>query len=260
MFILRDRKTHETFTLEDDGIIIDERMSDVLKVKTGDMLDMKIDDEAHQCRISAITENYAGNFIYMTPKFYESLTGNIMEYNVVLATVSEWAKNSQHDMASDFMKLDEIVTVSLISEQVEAIMETLNSLNIVVFVMIFCAGLLAVVVLYNLTNINIAERVREIATIKVLGFYSLETANYIYRENIVLTIVGGVVGLFLGNLFTGFIISSIQMNNVHFPTIVEPLSYVWGFLLTLVFSMLVNFIMYFKMNKISMVESLKSIE
>ena len=129
-----------------------------------------------------------------------------------------------------------------------------------VFVMIFCAGLLAVVVLYNLTNINIAERVREIATIKVLGFYSLETANYIYRENIVLTIVGGVVGLFLGNLFTGFIISSIQMNNVHFPTIVEPLSYVWGFLLTLVFSMLVNFIMYFKMNKISMVESLKSIE
>ena len=149
---------------------------------------------------------------------------------------------------------------SVVRQQVEAIMETLNSLNIVVFVMIFCAGLLAVVVLYNLTNINIAERVREIATIKVLGFYSLETANYIYRENIVLTIVGGVVGLFLGNLFTGFIISSIQMNNVHFPTIVEPLSYVWGFLLTLVFSMLVNFIMYFKMNKISMVESLKSIE
>ena len=163
-------------------------------------------------------------------------------------------------MANDFMKSDDVVTVSLISEQVEAIMETLNSLNIVVFVMIFCAGLLAVVVLYNLTNINIAERVREIATIKVLGFYSLETANYIYRENMVLTVTGAGAGLFLGNMLTGFIISSIQMNNVLFPSIVQPLSYVWGFLLTLGFSLLVNFIMYFKMNKISMVESLKSIE
>ena len=163
-------------------------------------------------------------------------------------------------MANDWMKYDDIVTVSLISEQVETIMDTLNSLNIVVFVMIFCAGLLAVVVLYNLTNINIAERVREIATIKVLGFYSLETANYIYRENIVLTVVGALAGLFLGNLLTGFIVSSIQMNHVLFPKIILPLSYVWGFLLTLAFAMLVNFIMYFKMNQISMVESLKSIE
>ena len=260
MFILRDAKSKKPFSLDDSSVIIDERMSDVLKVGKGDSLSFNIDDEIYTFRVSEVTENYAGNYIYMTPECYKNITGKAVEYNVVLATVSEWAKNSQHDMASDFMKLDEIVTVSLISEQVEAIMETLNSLNIVVFVMIFCAGLLAVVVLYNLTNINIAERVREIATIKVLGFYSLETANYIYRENIVLTIVGGVVGLFLGNLFTGFIISSIQMNNVHFPTIVEPLSYVWGFLLTLVFSMLVNFIMYFKMNKISMVESLKSIE
>ena len=139
-------------------------------------------------------------------------------------------------------------------------MDTLNSLNIVVFVMVFCAGLLAVVVLYNLMNINIAERVREIATIKVLGFYSLETTNYIYRENIVLTVVGAVAGLFMGNMISGYIVSSIQMNSVMFPKIILPFSYVWGFLLTLAFSTLVNFIMYFKMNKISMVESLKSIE
>ncbi len=260
MFILRDRKTHELFSLEDSGVIIDERMSDVLKVKTGDMLHMKTDDESYECRVSAITENYAGNFIYMTPKCYEDLTGNKMEYNVVLATVAENAKNLQHEMANDFMKYDDVVTVSLISEQVDAIMDTLNSLNIVVFVMIFCAGLLAMVVLYNLTNINIAERVREIATIKVLGFYSFETANYIYRENIVLTVAGAFAGLFMGNMLTGFIVSSIQMNNVMFPKLIGPLSYVWGFLLTLAFSMLVNFIMYFKMNKISMVESLKSIE
>ena len=260
MFILRDRKSHESYVLENNAVIIDERMADVLKVKAGDMLYLTIEDQPCMCRISAVTENYAGNFIYMTPECYETLTGKVTEYNVILTTVADTAKNLQHEMANDWMKYDDIVTVSLISEQVETIMDTLNSLNIVVFVMVFCAGLLAVVVLYNLTNINIAERVREIATIKVLGFYSLETANYIYRENIVLTVVGALAGLFLGNLLTGFIVSSIQMNHVLFPKIILPLSYVWGFLLTLAFAMLVNFIMYFKMNQISMVESLKSIE
>ena len=260
MFVLRDMKTKKPLFLDDDSVIIDERMSDVLKVGKGDTISVEIDDEIYIFTVSGVTENYAGNYIYMTPKCYESVTGKSVEYNAVLATVGENAKNLQHDMANDFMKSDDVVTVSLISEQVEAIMETLNSLNIVVFVMIFCAGLLAVVVLYNLTNINIAERVREIATIKVLGFYSLETANYIYRENMVLTVTGAGAGLFLGNMLTGFIISSIQMNNVLFPSIVQPLSYVWGFLLTWGFSLLVNFIMYFKMNKISMVESLKSIE
>ena len=115
-------------------------------------------------------------------------------------------------------------------------------------------------VLYNLTNINIAERVREIATIKVLGFYSLETANFIYRESITLTIIGGLCGLGLGSVFATFIIEAIQMDNVMFPKLVSFQSYLIGFLLTLIFSLLVNFMMYFKMNRISMVESLKSVE
>ena len=158
------------------------------------------------------------------------------------------------------MEEEDVMTVSLISEQVEAIMDTLDSLNVITFVMIFCAGLLAVVVLYNLTNINIAERVREIATIKVLGFYSMETANYIYRENIVLTLVGAAAGLLMGSMLSDFIVESIQMNNVMFAKNVTPFSYLMGFVLTFAFSMLVNFMMYFKMNRISMVESLKSIE
>ena len=260
MFTLRERLTHNPIELDDDSIVIDERMSDVLKIKKGDTINIKIDEIFYNCIVSGITENYAGNFIYMTPVFYKSITGNDAQYNVIITDVAEKYKDSQHDIANDYMQYDDIITVSLISEQVEAIMSTLDSLNIVTFVMIFCAGLLAMVVLYNLTNINIAERVREIATIKVLGFYSLETANYIYRENIILTLFGAVVGLFLGSLFTGFIVESIQMNNVMFPNIVQPMSYVWGFILTFAFSMLVNFIMYFKMNKISMVESLKSIE
>ena len=162
--------------------------------------------------------------------------------------------------ANDYMKLEDVITVTSITDQVNAMLDMLKSLDFVIFVMIFCAGLLAVVVLYNLTNINIAERVREIATIKVLGFYNMETANFIYREGIVLTIIGALAGLGLGNLFETFIIESIQMDNVMFPKQIAPLSFLLAFVLTIAFSMIVNFIMYFKMNKISMVESLKSVD
>ena len=196
----------------------------------------------------------------MTPAYYEAVTGRPVKYNAVIANVAASAKEQEHEIANDWMEEEDVMTVSLISEQVEAIMDTLDSLNVITFVMIFCAGLLAVVVLYNLTNINIAERVREIATIKVLGFYSMETANYIYRENIVLTLVGAAAGLLMGSMLSDFIVESIQMNNVMFAKNVTPFSYLMGFVLTFAFSMLVNFMMYFKMNRISMVESLKSIE
>ena len=161
---------------------------------------------------------------------------------------------------SKWIQNDDILTVLNIQDQVDKITSTLQSLDVIVFMLIVCAGMLAMVVLYNLTNINIAERVREIATIKVLGFYNLETANYIYRENMVLTIVGALVGLPLGTVFSVFITFAIQMDIVMYPQNIEPISYVLGFLLTIAFSVVVNFIMYYKMKSISMVESLKSIE
>ena len=158
------------------------------------------------------------------------------------------------------MKKDEILTVSLIHEQLEGILSTLDSLDVIVLVLVICAAMLAVVVLYNLTNINISERVREIATIKVLGFYNMETANYIYRENIILTLTGALIGLPLGNVFVSFVVEAIQMDMVMFPKYVTPISFFYGFALTILFSLFVNFIMFFRMKKISMVESLKSIE
>ena len=191
---------------------------------------------------------------------YQKLTDKEAEYNIVYTQVAEDAKKNEKEIANDWMEHDDIITVSLLNEQLESITSTLDSLNVIVFVLIICAGLLAIVVLYNLTNINIAERVREIATIKVLGFYNGETANYIYRENTVLTLVGAAVGLPIGTLFTSFIVQAIQMDMVMFPQQVTFISYFNGFALTIAFSLLVNFIMYFKMNKISMVESLKSIE
>ena len=196
----------------------------------------------------------------MTPGYFEELTGKEPLYNLVYVTLEEDALENGSAIANEWMKKDEIITVSMLAEQLEAILSTLDSMNVIVLVLVFCAGLLAVVVLYNLTNINIAERVREIATIKVLGFYDLETANYIYRENIILSLTGALVGLPLGSVFITFILRSIQMDMVMFPNYITFTSYLAGFLLTLLFSFFVNFIMYFRIRKISMVESLKSIE
>ena len=260
MFILRDRLSHEPVALTDEGIVIDERAGMVLNVKKGDTIRVDIDGTKYPCLITGITENYAGNFVYMTPKYYTQLTGKEPEYGVVFTMTDSDDRQKEQEAANAYMKLDEIVTVSSINDQVKTMLDMMSSLDFIIFVMILCAGMLAVVVLYNLTNINIAERVREIATIKVLGFYSLETANFIYRESIVLTLVGAAAGMFLGDLFADFIISSIQMDNVMFPKGVYFTSYLFGFLLTIAFSLIVNFMMYFKMNKISMVESLKSIE
>lgn len=260
MFILRDRTTHEKINLDESGVVINERLSQVIDAKVGDDIHFTLNDDPYTFRISGITENYAGNYMYMTPELYTQLTGKENEYNIVYTQVEESAKSNERDIANDWMQNDDIVTVSMLNEQLESIVSTLDSLNVIVFVLIICAGLLAIVVLYNLTNINIAERVREIATIKVLGFYNGETANYIYRENTVLTLVGAIVGLPVGTLLTTFIVQAIQMDMVMFPQQVNFISYVIGFALTIAFSLFVNFIMYFKMTSISMVESLKSVD
>ncbi len=260
MFILRDRMTHEKIELENSGIVINERLGDVLGVKAGDKVTLTIEDEPYTATVTGLTENYAGNFVYMTPEFFSQMTGKSMAYNLVYVQVAEDEKDNERVIANEWMQNDDIVTVSMLNEQVRGILDMLESLNFIVFVLVLCAGMLAMVVLYNLTNINIAERVREIATIKVLGFYNMETANYIYRENTILTLSGALVGLPLGRLFTSFIMNAIQMNMVMFPEQVNLPSYIVSFLLTITFSLIVNFIMYFKMKNISMVESLKSIE
>lgn len=260
MFILRDRQTHRKVTLEENGVVINERLSQVIGKGVGDMIEFELNDATYHCKITDLTENYAGNYMYMTPSFYHQLTGSEIRYNLVYTQLTETALPDERQIANEWILHDDIVTVSLLKEQLDAITSTLDSLNVIVFVLIFCAGMLAMVVLYNLTNINIAERVREIATIKVLGFYNLETANYIYRENMILTLAGALVGLPLGQVFTTFIVKEIQMDMVMFPQYVNLFSFVIGFILTFLFALLVNFIMYFKMNRISMVESLKSIE
>ena len=260
MFILRDRLSHEPVPLTDNGIVVTERTGEVFGLKEGDYITITLDEEKYSCKVTGFTENYAGCLGYMTPKYYKQLTGSELKYNVILTRLTDESRSMERDVANRYMKSDKIITVTSMVEQINTMMDMMNSLDFVILVMMFCSGLLAVVVLYNLININIAERVREIATIKVLGFYSLETANFIYRESLVLTLIGGLAGLGLGNVFATFIVESIQMDNVMFPKEVSFMSYLIAFVMTFVFSMIVNFMMYFKMNRISMVESLKSIE
>ena len=260
MFVLRDRKTQTPLELNEEGIIISERAGECYNIKPGDYMNVRLEDEDYVCKITGLTENYAGVVGYMTPEYYEKLTGNKIKYNIVLTRISESSPDDHRTIANDYMKDDDVMTVTSMTDQINTMMDMMKSLDFIIFVIIFCAGLLAVVVLYNLTNINISERVREIATIKVLGFYSMETANFVYRESITLTLIGSMAGLALGNIFTTFIIESIQMDNVMFVKEIPFLSYFYAFVLTFAFSMIVNFMMYFKMKKISMVESLKSIE
>lgn len=260
IYHLRNSSNHEKIELTDNGIVITERMSAVISASVGDVIDITINEKTVKAKVSGIAENYAGNYTYMTPTYYKQLSGEEPEYNMVLVTLTEYAQQKHDDISAEWMPKDEIVTISFIADTVSSVEDMLQSLNIIVLVMILCAGLLAIVVLYNLTNINIAERVREIATIKVLGFYNGEAAAFIYRENIALTVVGSLVGLILGAWLNNFIIDTIQMDMVMFAKEINVMCFVLGVLLTFIFSALVNFIMYFKMKKISMVESLKSIE
>lgn len=260
IYHLRNSANHEKIELTDDGIVITERMSAVISASVGDMIDITINGKSVQAKVSGVAENYAGNYTYITPNYYKQLLGEEPEYNTVVAILTEYAQKKHDDISKEWMPKDEIITISFISDAVSSVEDMLQSLNIIVLVMILCAGLLAIVVLYNLTNINIAERVREIATIKVLGFYNGEAAAFIYRENIALTLTGSLVGLLLGAWLNSFIIEAIQMDMVMFAKEMNVMCFIWGLLLTFVFSAFVNFIMYFKMKKISMVESLKSIE
>ena len=153
-----------------------------------------------------------------------------------------------------------VLAVSVIADMRERIATMMESMNYIVFLIIVCAGSLAFIVLYNLTNINITERIREIATIKVLGFYARETADYVFRENLVLTAMGALVGLALGKWLHWFVMYNINIEMVSFKKIITPASYLLSLLFTFIFALLVNALMYFKLEKINMAESLKSIE
>ncbi len=260
MVELRDRTTHESVPLTNDGAVITEKMSKLLGVSAGDIITVHISDsETSKVRVSGITEQYAGHYAYLTEKVYEDVFGNKPEYNIVY--FSNKTSAADDDAFSERMlKVDGVLSVMMNSGASSSFSETVKILDLVIFVLIVSAGALAFVVLYNLTNVNITERIREIATLKVLGFYDREVSSYVFRENIILSIMGAAVGLLLGVALCRFVVTTAELDEVMFGREIHLLSFVWAFLITVAFSLIVNMLMTGVLKKISMVESLKSVD
>lgn len=256
-----DRITGEEYTLDNTGVIISEKTASMLDVGVGDSIRIKEDEfSSVEVTISAICENYVGHYIYMTPVLYEEAFGKSVDYNAVLIRTADDTQDAQTSVGQILLNEDAIVSVSYMDSIKESLNDMLGSLDIIIVVLIISAGLLAFIVLYNLNNININERRRELASIKVLGFYDMEVAAYVYRENVYLTLIGMIFGCILGKILHQFIIVTVEIDSCMFGREVYWLSYVYSMLLTVAFSILVNVAMFYKLRKIDMVESLKSVE
>ena len=257
-----DRKTKEAYELSDDGAIISEKTAKLLNAKVGDTISIKDENEGNkEIVIQNICENYMGHYLYMTPKYYEKVYGEKPEYNTVLFSVQDsYTRQQMEEAGEKILARDEVLSLSYMKDIEKRLNDMLKSLNLVIIVLIVSAGMLAFVVLYNLNTINIAERKRELATLRVLGFYNPEVAAYVYRENILLTLIGTIVGAGLGKILHLFIIETVEVPAAMFGRIINLPSYIYSILFTILFSMIVNGVMYFKLRKIDMVESLKSIE
>lgn len=257
-----DRKSGEKYQLTDDGVIISEKTAKLLDVKVGDTI--TIQDEKNgdiEIKIAHICENYMGHYMYMTPNYYKKVFGNEPEFNCILFEADDSYSQSQiEDAGRKIIDRDEVLSISYVHDIQEQLDDMLSSLNLVIIVLIISAGMLAFVVLYNLNTINITERQRELATLKVLGFYDGEVAQYVFRENILLTFIGAAVGVVLGKILHLFIIQTVEVDAAMFGRSIYLPSFLYSLAFTVGFSLLINWIMYFKLKKISMVESLKSVE
>ena len=244
---------------KENEAIVTAKAAQSMGIQIGDEIVLR-DADMRQIRVKVIglCENFVYNYVYISKETYESRLGETPEYTSAFADVKEG--KDIHIAAASASKLDKVMAVSVTQDMRERISSMMDSLDYIVLLVIVCAASLALIVLYNLTNINITERIREIATIKVLGFYTRETADYVFRENIVLTAIGALVGLGLGKALHWFIMFNINIDMVSFRTYVKPVSYLFSLLFTFGFAMLVNLLMQHKLDKINMAESLKSIE
>ncbi len=260
MVVMRERKTGENIELSDNGVVITERLSIITGIKPGDEISFYCDGVLFETKVEAISENYAFHFIYMTDTLYEKLSNNSVKPNMYYTLMSDNSEESREDFAETLLEKEGVLALTFSKTTRDMFSDTIENLNYVVVLIIVCAAALAFVVLYNLTNINITERVREIATIKVLGFYDKEVSDYVFRENVILTMMGAFTGLFLGVWLHSFVLSLIQTNDILFAGAIPLWNYIAAFAMTMLFSVIVNKIMYFKLKKVSMVESLKSVE
>ena len=229
------------------------------KINIGDSITLT-DEDANELtvKVTALSENYIYNYLYLSPDTWEKQIGEPAEFRSVYINSEQVA--DEHILLTRLMNLDAVSSVTVNADTLDRFNSMMVSLDYIVVLIIICAGSLAFVVLYNLTNINITERIREIATIKVLGFYPNETAAYVFRENIFLTAIGALAGIFLGRWLHWFVMEQINIDMVCFAQIIRPQSYLYSIALTFLFACIVNAVMFFRLERINMAESLKSVE
>lgn len=253
-------KKDKELKLDDNGVIITEKLLKLINKKVGDTILITVDDKEVKAKISDITEHYVQHYIYMSPAYYQKLTGSRPVFNSFYGLIKNTSEDYQNNTSSTLKGIKGINSIGFKNNVHVDFNKSINSINSVVLVLIVSAGVLAFVVIFNLTNINISERRRELATIKLLGFYNNELAAYIYRENIILTIIGSITGIFMGILLNKFIITTAETDVIMFLRKISPIYFVYSVLLTVLFSVVVNLAMYNRFDKIDMIESLKSAE
>jgi len=258
---LRDRVTHDPVSFGSGSVVLTEKLAKTLGVAAGGEVAVKnADGDLIRFTVTGVTENYIYQYIYIEPELYAQKMGEAPEYNGVIAAGAGEDEQAWQALSDELMNAEGVATVMFTEDITDKFDKMITSLNAIVVVLILCAGALAFVVLYNLTNINVLERKREIATIKVLGFFDREVTAYIYRETTLLTLLGCAIGLGLGVFMHAFVIQTIEVNNVMFARDIMPLSFLWSALLTLAFSAFVDIVMYGKLRNISMTDNLKSVD
>lgn len=257
--LFNNRKTGEVYELTDEGAIIDEKLADLFHVKPGDTITLtSADKEDFQLKVAHIAENYTGHFAYLSKNYYQEVFQKEPSFNSEFLLFDQnLTKAEEKAVTTTLMEQNQVINVSFLSSASNELKDTMGILTIVVWVLIISAGLLAFIVLYNLNNINISERIRELSTIKVLGFYDNEVTMYIYRENIFLTIVGIIVGLVLGYFEHLYVLTTVELDILMFSPALHWQSYGYASLITIFFALVVGIVIYFKLKKIDMIEALK---
>lgn len=248
-------------TLDDSGVVVTAKLAETLSIKAGDEINMRTGGEDYLMRVIGIADNYVYHYVYITAAYYETVFGKAMQYNGFMGNLKDGLTDETMDaMSTQLLSDSRMYTVRTIGSIYDSVLDSLSILNYVVLVLILGSGMLTFVVMLNLTNINIGERMRELATLRVLGFYDKEMYAYIFRENNALSVIGAFVGLVFGKIMHLFVIRTCEVDMVMFVRSAKPLSYVYAFALTIAFSLIVNLLMRPKVRAIDMVESLKSAE
>lgn len=254
-----DRITNENYVLDDNGIFISEKLANIFSLSKGDYIKVSdANNKEYSLKINHIIENYLSHQIYMSSNYYYQTFNRKPVYESKFVLLKD--NYNKSELGSELMKNDNLVNVTFLEDSNNVMNGSLESLNVVIWVLIVSAGLLAFIVLYNLININIAERIRELSTIKVLGFYDREVSMYIFRENIVLTIIGILFGFGVGSYLHKIVLKTAEVDQAMFAPSIFIESYLYSALITLSFAIFVMLLMHKKMAKINMIDALKSYE